>query len=77
MLFGGIAAEALVFGEANGGESDENMFKALVGQLRPMWPQSKVGVLEGTSLNPGRLARLSLYMSRPLPQSLSAYQFPP
>ena len=67
VLFGGIAAEALVFGEATGGESDENMFKALVGQLRPMWPKSKVGVLEETSLNPRRLATLSLYMSRPVP----------
>jgi hypothetical protein len=29
------AAEALIYGEAEGGESDENLFKAVVSLLRP------------------------------------------
>eukprot|EP01018_Ginkgo_biloba_P029778 Gb_19836 [translate_table: standard] len=37
VLFAGIAAEALVYGEAEGGESDENLFKAIVSLLRPPW----------------------------------------
>lgn len=42
VLFAGIAAEALVYGEAEGGESDENLFKALVGELQPPWNSAKV-----------------------------------
>lgn len=42
VLFAGVAAEALVYGEAEGGESDENLFKALVGELQPPWPPAKV-----------------------------------
>lgn len=37
VLFAGIAAEALVYGEAQGGESDENLYKAVVSQLQPPW----------------------------------------
>ena len=42
VLFAGIAAEALAYGEAEGGESDENLFKAFVGELQPPWPPAKV-----------------------------------
>nr|CAD1834551.1 unnamed protein product [Ananas comosus var. bracteatus] len=35
ILFAGIAAEALVYGEAEGGENDENMFRSLCVLLRP------------------------------------------
>eukprot|EP00897_Mesotaenium_endlicherianum_P004044 jgi/Mesen1/3668/ME000202S02757 len=38
----GIAAEALVYGEAEGGESDENLFKALVLELQPPWSAAKM-----------------------------------
>lgn len=42
VLFAGIAAEALVYGEAQGGESDENLFKAVVSLLRPPWSLSQM-----------------------------------
>lgn len=43
MLFAGIAAEGLVYGEAEGGESDENMYKGVISQLQPPWGPGKVG----------------------------------
>ena len=43
ILFAGIAAEAIVFGEAEGGESDENLFKAIVSVIRPPWTPAQVG----------------------------------
>lgn len=47
VLFAGIAAEGLVYGEAEGGESDENLYKAIISGLRPPWGPGKV-----SSLNP-------------------------
>lgn len=35
VLFAGTAAEALVYGEAEGGENDENLFRSLCVLLKP------------------------------------------
>lgn len=35
ILFAGIAAEALLYGEAEGGENDENLFRSLCVLLDP------------------------------------------
>lgn len=35
VLFAGIAAETLVYGEAEGGENDENLFRSLCILLEP------------------------------------------
>jgi hypothetical protein len=45
ILFAGIAAEAIVYGEAEGGESDENLFRGLVSVIRPPWTPAQVGYL--------------------------------
>lgn len=42
VLFAGIAAEALVYGEAEGGENDENLFKSIISLLRPPWSASQM-----------------------------------
>lgn len=42
ILFAGIAAEALVYGEAEGGENDENLFRSLCVLLRPPLTVSQV-----------------------------------
>jgi len=42
VLFAGIAAEGLVYGEAEGGESDENLYKAIISGLQPPWGPSKM-----------------------------------
>lgn len=35
VLFAGIAAEALIYGEAEGGENDENLFRSFCILLQP------------------------------------------
>ncbi|KAH9315383.1 hypothetical protein KI387_024010, partial [Taxus chinensis] len=42
VLFAGIAAETLIYGDAEGGENDENLFKAIVSLLRPPWSTAQM-----------------------------------
>jgi hypothetical protein len=42
VLFAGIAAEAVIYGEAEGGESDERLYVHVVKSLRPPWSPAKV-----------------------------------
>ena len=42
ILFAGIAAEALIYGEAEGGENDENWFRSLCILLNPPLSVSQV-----------------------------------
>eukprot|EP00252_Welwitschia_mirabilis_P004352 TRINITY_DN14687_c0_g1_i1.p1 TRINITY_DN14687_c0_g1~~TRINITY_DN14687_c0_g1_i1.p1 ORF type:complete len:393 (+),score=67.15 TRINITY_DN14687_c0_g1_i1:85-1263(+) len=42
VLFAGIAAEALVYGEAEGGENDENLFRGILSLLKPPWSISQM-----------------------------------
>ncbi|GLU12674.1 hypothetical protein SLE2022_293360 [Rubroshorea leprosula] len=56
VLFAGIAAEALVYGEAEGGENDENMFRSICVLLQPplsvaqMSNQARWSVLQSFNL---------------------------
>ncbi|XP_065864881.1 uncharacterized protein [Euphorbia lathyris] len=56
VLFAGIAAEALVYGEAEGGENDENLFKSISVLLQPplsiaqMSNQARWSVLQSYNL---------------------------
>ncbi|GJV19362.1 ATP-dependent zinc metalloprotease [Tanacetum coccineum] len=56
VLFGGIAAEALVYGEAEGGENDENLFRSICLLLEPplsvakMSNQARWSVLQSYNL---------------------------
>ncbi|KAI3510268.1 hypothetical protein L1887_25801 [Cichorium endivia] len=56
VLFGGIAAEALVYGEAEGGENDENLFRSICLLLEPpfsvaqMSNQARWAVLQSYNL---------------------------
>ena len=45
ILFAGIAAEALVYGEAEGGENDENLFRSLCVLLDPPLSVAQVYIL--------------------------------
>uniref|UniRef100_A0A453NMP3 Uncharacterized protein n=1 Tax=Aegilops tauschii subsp. strangulata TaxID=200361 RepID=A0A453NMP3_AEGTS len=45
ILFAGIAAEALVYGEAEGGENDENLFRSLCVLLDPPLSVAQVHIL--------------------------------
>ncbi len=54
-----ITAKALVYGDAEGGENDENLYKALVSQLSLPWGPGKVGnvsILYCPTLNAGTLS---------------------
>ncbi|XP_042008393.1 uncharacterized protein LOC121757003 isoform X1 [Salvia splendens] len=56
VLFAGIAAEALIYGEAEGGENDENLFRSICGLLEPpftiaqMSNQARWSVLQSYNL---------------------------
>ncbi|KAJ1278060.1 hypothetical protein BS78_04G051200 [Paspalum vaginatum] len=45
ILFAGIAAEALVYGEAEGGENDENLFRSLCVLLNPPLSVAQVHIV--------------------------------
>lgn len=56
VLMGGIAAEALAYGQAEGGQSDEAVLVGILGGISPPWPpaavvnQARVGALEAILL---------------------------
>lgn len=52
ILFAGTAAEALVYGEAEGGENDENLFRSLCVLLNPPLSVAQVRIILLLSIMP-------------------------